>query len=54
LGFVFKVKSEKFKPLVEEYALLKNLPKEDIVYPDLLNDYKESAYKNKNDKKSCA
>lgn len=45
---------EKFKPLVEEYALLKNLPQEDIIYPNLLSLFNDSAYKNKNDKKSCA
>lgn len=45
---------EKFKPLVEEYAILKNLPQEDILKSEWINDYEKSAFKNKNDKKSCA
>jgi hypothetical protein len=45
---------EKFKPLVEEYAILKNLPQEDILKSEWINDYKKSAFKNKNDKKSFA
>ena len=45
---------EKFKPLVEEYALLKNLPREDIFNQDWLNIFKAGAYKNKNEGKSCA
>ncbi|MBQ0733892.1 putative phage abortive infection protein [Aquimarina celericrescens] len=45
---------EKFKPLIEEYAILKNLPQMDIKQKNLLELYKPSAYLNKNDGKSCA
>lgn len=45
---------EKFKPLVEEYAVLKNLPQKDIKQKPLLDKYEPSAYFNKNDGKSCA
>ena len=46
--------AKKFKPLVEEYALLKNLPKGDVFHKDLINKYKNSAYHNKNEGKNCA
>jgi hypothetical protein len=45
---------EKFKPLVEEYALLKNLPQGDIYDQSLLERYLNSAYRNKNENKNCA
>ena len=45
---------EKFKPLIEEYALLKNLPRMDIYDSSLFDLYEGSAYKNKNEGKSCA
>jgi hypothetical protein len=45
---------EKFKPLVEEYAILKNLPQKDIKQKIMLELYKSSAFYNKNDGKSCA
>ena len=45
---------EKFKPLVEEYALLKNLPQGDVYDQSLISKYLESAYKNKNENKNCA
>jgi hypothetical protein len=45
--------NEKFKPLIEEYALLKNLPKEDIYDQNWLDEYLESAYKNKNQGNAC-
>lgn len=36
---------EKFKPLIERYCLLKNMPKDKIYNSILLNEYKDSAYK---------
>lgn len=39
---------DKFKPLVEEYALLKNLPKADVYDQNLIIEYSDSAYENKN------
>ena len=45
---------EKFKPIIEEYAILKNMPQKDIKQSRLLELYKPSAYLNKNDGKSCA
>jgi hypothetical protein len=36
---------EKFKPLIERYCLLKNMPKDKIYNTILLNEYKDSAYK---------
>ena len=44
---------KKFKPLIEEYALLKNLPQVDVFHKQLINKYKKSAYHNKNDGKKC-
>ncbi len=44
---------EKFKPLVEEYAILKNLPQKDVKQKKLLDLFKSSAYKNKHDGESC-
>jgi len=35
---------EKFKPLIESYCLLKNMPKDKILNSSLLNEYKECAY----------
>ena len=45
---------EKFKPLVEEYALLKNLPKEDIFDQTLIDRYSRDAFRNKNENKNFA
>jgi hypothetical protein len=45
---------EKFKPLVEEYALLKNLPTGDIFDQSLIGRYSVNAFKNKNENKNCA
>jgi hypothetical protein len=45
---------EKFKPLVEEYAFLKNLPKKDIYDQTLINRYSDNAFMNKNENKNCA
>jgi len=39
--------NEKFKPLIEEYALLKNLPKGKIHSIDLITEYAEGAFKKK-------
>lgn len=43
---------DKFKPLVEEYAHLKNLPKHDIRREEWLTLYLDSAYVNKNESSS--
>lgn len=37
---------EKFKPLIEEYSLFKNLPREEIINKKFLNEYYDNAYKN--------
>lgn len=37
--------TDKFKPLVEEYVILKNLPQEDIRNQDWIKEYNESAFK---------
>ncbi|WP_224483476.1 putative phage abortive infection protein [Robertkochia aurantiaca] len=42
---------DKFKPLVEEYAILKNMPTNDIKQKKLLDIFEPSAYKNKNEGK---
>ncbi len=38
----------KFKPLIESYHLLKNLPKADLIIKEHLNEYNASAYGNVN------
>jgi len=35
---------DKFKPLVEEFHLLKNMPKEELIYPQDIEQYNNSAY----------
>jgi len=36
--------NEKFKPLIEQYSIFKNIPKELIANQDLIGQYKKSAY----------
>lgn len=36
---------DKFKPLIEKYSLLKNMPKDSVFNTDHLNFYKDKAYK---------
>ena len=35
---------EKFKPLIEEFHLLKNMPKKELIYPQDIEQYSNSAY----------
>lgn len=37
--------NEKFKPLIEKYSLLKNMPDDKLHRPGLVSEYKESAFK---------
>lgn len=39
---------EKFKPYIEKYTLLKNMPKDKVHDKEILNLYKETAFKRKN------
>lgn len=36
---------EKFKPLIEEYSILKNIDKYEIIHTNLIQEYLDSAYK---------
>ncbi|UGU15966.1 putative phage abortive infection protein [Sinomicrobium kalidii] len=38
--------NEKFKPLIEKYSILKNLPKDKLNNPELTEEYKPKAYNN--------
>lgn len=45
---------EKFKPLIEEYSLFKNLPQSDIQNKDLVKKYKSTAFERKYTDQNCA